>query len=260
MQYDQVRALKNRIDALKNEILEGVKIRGRVKEQEEGERVSAFLIKQQTNAKVRKLLTSIKTEENVMDNLGSDIMLKNRDSISLYIYNYYKKLYMAESFDEEGQEWFLQFVNKTLTVQERTLLEKEITQAEIHKAIKLMNLNKAPGIDGIPVEFYLDYWDIIKNELSEIIINIAKGILLGDTQRNAIITLFPKEGNLALLKTWRSISLICCEVKIVSKILARRLDPLLYSLLSENQYCVLGRSIVDCNTKIRDVMYYLGKK
>ena len=134
MQYDQVKALKNRIDELKNEILEGVKIRGRLKEQEEGERVSAFLIKQQTNVKVRKLLTSLKTEANVMDNLGPDIVLKNRDSISLYIYNYYKKLYMAESYDEEGQEWFLQFVNKTLTKQDQTLLEKEINQAEIFNA------------------------------------------------------------------------------------------------------------------------------
>ena len=86
MQYDQVRALKDRISDLKNEILDGVKIRGRIQEQEEGERVSAFLIKQQSNIKARNLLTSIKTEINVMDNLGPDIVLKERDSISLYIY------------------------------------------------------------------------------------------------------------------------------------------------------------------------------
>ena len=45
MIYNDVKLLKDRIDDLKNEILEGVKIRSRIQEQEEGERVSAFLIK-----------------------------------------------------------------------------------------------------------------------------------------------------------------------------------------------------------------------
>ena len=32
----------------------------------------------------------------------------------------------------------------------------------------------------------------------------------------------------------------------------------MYSLISENQYCVEGRSINECNCKIRDTLYYLG--
>ena len=91
MQYGKVRALKDRIDILKNEILDGVKIRGRIKEQEEGEKVSAYLIKQQSNVKAKKLLNCIKTEINVMDNMDPGIVLNDKDSVSLYIYNYYKK-------------------------------------------------------------------------------------------------------------------------------------------------------------------------
>ena len=60
------------------------------------------------------------------------------------------------------------------------------------------------------------------------------------------------------MKTWRPVSLICCDVKIVAKILAKRIGPLLYSLLSENQYCIIGKSINDCNNKIRDIMFYSG--
>ena len=65
-------------------------------------------------------------------------------------------------------------------------------------------------------------------------------------------------GDLSLLKSWRPVSLICCDIKIVTKILAKRLKPLMFSLISENQFCVQGNTIVDCNTKIRDIMYYLG--
>ena len=34
---------------------------------------------------------------------------------------------------------------------------------------------------------------------------------------------------------------------------------MIYSLVSENQFCVQGRSIVECNSKIRDFVYYAGK-
>ncbi|CAL4085504.1 unnamed protein product [Meganyctiphanes norvegica] len=87
--------------------------------------------------------------------------------------------------------------------------------------------------------------------------NIVQGTLLDQNQRKAIITLLPKDGgDPELLKSWRPISLICVDVKIVAKLLARRIKPLIYSLVSENQFCVQGRSIVDCNCKIRDVMFY----
>ena len=41
--YNDVKDLKDRISAIKTEILEGVKIRSRIKEQIEGEKVSATL-------------------------------------------------------------------------------------------------------------------------------------------------------------------------------------------------------------------------
>ena len=82
LQYSEVKLLKERIDELKNEILEGVKVRSRIEEQVEGEKVSAFLIKKQANVKSQKLLNAIKTEENIMENLEPDIVLKDKNSIS----------------------------------------------------------------------------------------------------------------------------------------------------------------------------------
>ena len=259
LQYEEVKILKDRIDELKNDILEGVRIRSRMSEQVEGEKVSAFLIKQQAGVKTRKMMSQIKTEAGIIENLDSNVILKEKDSISLYVRKYYEKLYGKENYNVEHQNFFLQFITKTLSDHERRILELEVTQNEIYKTIKDMNLNKAPGIDGIPIEFYLKYWDLIKTEITEIITNIIKGSLLNDNQRKAIITLLPKNGDLSLLKQWRPISLICCDVKIVAKLLAKRIKPLLFSLLSENQFCIEGRSIVDCTTKIRDIMYYLGK-
>ena len=125
-------------------------------------------------------------------------------------------------------------------------------------AIKSLNSNKSPGIDGLPNEFYLKFWDIIKKELCKVIKNIINGHLLQGNQKRAIITLIPKDGELNLLKSWRPVSLICSDVKIVAKILAKRLNPLMPNIISNNQYCVNSRTIVECNSKIRDVLYYAG--
>ena len=143
-----------------------------------GEKVSAFLIKKQANVKSQKLLNAIKTEENIMENLEPNTMLKDKNSILLYIKNYYQKLYMKEDYDEEYQNKFLELITKVLTEEEQKLLMEEVSQNEIFKAINDMNINRAPGIDGIPVEFYIQYWSTIKSEITDIIKNIIKGTLL----------------------------------------------------------------------------------
>ncbi|CAL4092251.1 unnamed protein product, partial [Meganyctiphanes norvegica] len=120
------------------------------------------------------------------------------------------------------------------------------------------NIKKSPGIGGIQNEFYLEYWDAIHNKLSLVINNVNNGQMLQGKQKHAIITLIPKDVDQTILKSWRPISLICSDVKIIAKIIAIRLNPLLPNIISENQYCVNKRTIVKCNCKITDIMYYAG--
>ena len=47
--------------------------------------------------------------------------------------------------------------------------EGKITAEECAKVLQSFQLNKAPGNDGIPVEFYIKFWPII----SELFINCA---------------------------------------------------------------------------------------
>ena len=85
MNYSEVKELKDRINSIKTEILEGVKIRSRIQEQVEGEKVSAYLIGRQSTIKSKKLMTSIKVEDNVHESLNPGTNLKNQDSIEWYV-------------------------------------------------------------------------------------------------------------------------------------------------------------------------------
>jgi hypothetical protein len=52
-----------------------------------------------------------------------------------------------------------------LSVQEKELLSKTITEDEVFNAINQMEHSKSPGPDGFPVEFYQRFWNVIKGDL-----------------------------------------------------------------------------------------------
>ena len=259
IEYDQVKYLKDRITGIKDNILQGVKVRSRIEEQLVGETVSTFLIKKQAQIKEKQFISEVKSEANIIDNLNEGILLNNKDMIEFYIRKYYEKLYNDEPVNENDQAYFLNLIENKLCNQDKVTLASAITDQEIFNAVKGLNPNKAPGIDGIPIEFYQKFWDIIKFEMITIIKNIITGKLLQNHQKKAIITLLPKGGDPTLLKTWRPISLICSDVKIISKILANRIKPVLKNIISPDQYCVNGKTISECNSKLRDSLYYYGK-
>ena len=135
------------------------------------------------------------------------------------------------------------------------MLTEVITLGEIEKVIENTSNNKSPGIDGIPYEFYKIFWETIKNELFLII----QGILtykLSHSQKTAVITLNPKDENTELLNNWRPISLTTCDYKIFTKIIANRVKLVIPDTISPEQYCCPDKSIVDCNTMVRDIINY----
>jgi hypothetical protein len=63
-------------------------------------------------------------------------------------------------------------MDKKLTCDESEDLEKDLTINEIKKIICSMKQYKSPGLDGIINEFYQIYWDTIKKDLFEVLLEI----------------------------------------------------------------------------------------
>ena len=112
--HNEVKTIKDRINMIKNQMLEGVKIRTRMQEQVEGEKISAYLISKQAKLKSKKAITSIKAEDDIVENINAGTILNDKDAIEWYISSYYKKLLKEEPSDEEMQNWFLQFIDKKI--------------------------------------------------------------------------------------------------------------------------------------------------
>ncbi|KAK0138454.1 Transposon TX1 uncharacterized protein [Merluccius polli] len=134
-------------------------------------------------------------------------------------------------------------------------LDSPLTQQELYDALKGMQGRKAPGIDGLTVEFYNAFWDILAHDILEMFNESLGSGSLPLSCRRAVITLLPKKGNLQDIRNWRPVSLLCTDYKILSKVLANRLKGTMEQILHRDQtYCVPSRSMVDNIYLIRDVL------
>ncbi|KAL7882724.1 hypothetical protein SRHO_G00003820 [Serrasalmus rhombeus] len=98
------------------------------------------------------------------------------------------------------------------------------------------------GIDCLPVEFCKVFWSVLGQDVLGVLQNSIRERRLLLSCRRAVLTLLPKKGDLTELKSWRLVSLLCTDCKLLSKALASRLGKVMEQVVHPDQtYCVPGR-------------------
>lgn len=120
-----------------------------------------------------------------------------------------------------------------------------------------MASGKAPGVDGLPMEFYLKFWDALGADLVEVLnCCLSRGYLAKSRQRGVISLTF-KKGDRLDPHNWRPITLLCVDYKIASRAIAGRLLKVIHFVVDQCQTCgVPGRFIGDSVAFLRDVVGY----
>lgn len=128
----------------------------------------------------------------------------------------------------------------------KAALQAGITDAEIKREAFALPPNKSLGPDGFTGEFFRGCWDVIGRDLTNAVKEFfSSGQILKQWNATAI-TLIPKKEGAVKVGDFRPIS--CCNAiyKIVSKILANRLQLLLPGMISNSQSAfVKGRLLVE---------------
>lgn len=111
-----------------------------------------------------------------------------------------------------------------------------ITTIEVQEAIRSLQNNKSPGPDGFTTEYYKTFSDLLAPMLRDMYNEAFLVGRLPDTLSTATISLILKKGKDPLsCQNYRPISLLNVDFKILSKILALRLQRVLPSVISLDQ-------------------------
>ena len=104
----------------------------------------------------------------------------------------------------------LQQIQPKVSEMQNQQLTKQIQIIEIQQALQTMENGKSPGLDGIPVESYKEFFDLLKKDLQDIFNNVLfQQKTTPKTWNQAIISLIPKQTEkLNSLKYWRPISFL----------------------------------------------------
>ena len=83
--------------------------------------------------------------------------------------SFYKDLYASKIDNSVNFDFFQQANETVLTPDELQVCDGLLTKTECEEALKCMNADKTPGIDGLPVEFYKAFWDDISTHLLSVL-------------------------------------------------------------------------------------------
>ena len=168
---------------------------------------------------------------------------------------FYSKLYQKDDTSKPEQTFFLNFINRKISNQQKQDLEEDINVEEIERAISSMSRGKAPGPDGLTIEFYQECWQVIKTEITLLLSNLYAAPGINEKLKSGYLSLIHKKGDKEQLGNYRPISLLNYDLKIFSKILANRLKLTIGNVVQEHQYAKPGSQISTATILLRDLYW-----
>uniref|UniRef100_A0A8D3BRM1 Reverse transcriptase domain-containing protein n=1 Tax=Scophthalmus maximus TaxID=52904 RepID=A0A8D3BRM1_SCOMX len=166
---------------------------------------------------------------------------------------FYANLFGAEECSKECREELLDGLPQ-LNQGEKAALA-DLTMEELTTAVHQMSSGKAPGIDGLSSDFFKQFWNFLGADFHSVLTECFRTGSLPVSCQRAVLSLLPKKGDLALLKNWRPVSLLCTDYKLLSRALSNRLKNILEIVVHSDQtYCIPDRTIMDNIFLMRDVI------
>ena len=166
-------------------------------------------------------------------------------------------LFHPAAVDRAAQDLLLQAVDASLEADGQDACtgpcaDGRLTKECLKAALKVTPRGKRPGCDGLPYEFYQAFWDRLAAPLlaafNEPFLSGAAHPSLSELNRTGLIVLIYKEGDKdrADPDSYRPITLLNCDVKLVAKIMVQRMGTALDAVIDPTQSAfVPGRWIGD---------------
>ena len=236
-----IRACQIELDQFYELKTKGAMVRSRAKWFEKGEKNTKYFLNLEKSRFDRKRISEIKNEQG---NIVSDQM-DLLGVLKLYFEKFYQNVTSSNAMQIDA---YLKEVNLHPLLSNQTeSMSGPVTKQECLTALLKMSNNKSPGLDGFSAEFYRCFW----NDLNDLLLQSYQfshdaGVLT-DTQREGIIILIPKRNKDPLLpSSYRPITLLIIDCKIIASVINSRLKCYFNELIRPGQNAFIkGRHIGD---------------
>eukprot|EP00253_Pinus_taeda_P022407 PITA_22407 len=136
-----------------------------------------------------------------------------------------------------------------------------VSKEEVEATMKNMAKDKSPSPDGWTIELFLHFFYLIGSRITEV---VEESRLKGETYRpfnSTFIGLVPKKDEPETFEDLRPISLCNCIYKIIVKVIAIRIVPILSRNISMEQFGFLdGRKIHEAIRVAQEVIHSVKQK
>lgn len=126
-------------------------------------------------------------------------------------------------------------------------LLRPVSSSDVWDVVSSFGNDKAPGPDGYSAKFFKAAWPIIGPDVVGAVQEFFESGRLLKQINHANIVLIPKSPNASKVGDFRPISLCNILYKIIAKILAIRIKPVLEEIVSDNQAAFLGNRLMSEN-------------
>ena len=173
----------------------------------------------------------------ILSLVSSDgVRISSCREISREAVNYFSNLFTRDALPAEAEEKaILDCIPLLVSAEMNEALLSPIQLLELEKVVFNMKKGKAPGPDGFPIEFFQEFWEIIKFDLLEVVQESHRNKQMLKSLNSTFLALIPKKEEANRLDQFRPIALCNVVYKIITKLIAERLKPLLGSLISAKQ-------------------------
>lgn len=193
------------------------------------------------------------------DNQGN--WIREEQEVADMVRNGFMNLFSTGFVSVPRKVWAISTWPKFLEAGEANTLNAEIIVQEMKDGLWSLKPLKAPGPDGFHASFFQVFWNIVGDSIVEEVKNIFSSSTMPRHLNETLITLIPKCPKADCLAAFKPISLCNTVYKVVTKIIVKRLRPLLSGLISPLQTAfVPGRLGMDNMIITQEIIHTMSKK
>ena len=254
--FKEVCNLKYQLNEIFNKKAEYALFRLKTNFYESGEKAGKLLATQLKRKDASLLIPAINNDkgEVLTDNVEINRIFKD----------FYENLYRSEMSVDQAKyaDFFSKIDIPEVSQTQVNMLDAPIDESEVRAAILTMKSQRSPGLDGFCAEYYKVNIDLLAPILTKVYTEALEVGLLPPTFNDAVITiLLKKEKDPYEPSSYRPISLENVDCKILSKVLAMRLEKVLPKIINEDQVgFIKGRSSADNLRRLLHLMWINHKK